>query len=194
VKRFLLSLSIVVPALTLALPAVAQQDPQGALFVGYSYLRLGLESTDSGDAHGAAAEYTFYLARRAGFVISASVNWAELDAPPNIFGVSRFDARQVTLMAGPHFVLWRGLTSEAGLDLLAGATKRRLDTSAGSIRVSDRWKFSAGANANLDVRITDTLWWRVLQPGIVFYRFGQDYQGDFRIATGLVIRGGEILQ
>ncbi len=189
-----MALVFAAPLLLLAEPAAAQQDPEGTLFIGYSYLRLNSEGADRGNAHGFEVDYTYHLARRVGFVLTASAHWGEIDAPPNIFNVSRFDARQLTFMAGPHFVLWRGFTSEVGIRALAGVTGRRFDTSVGSIKTLDQWEFTYGASLNLDVRISDKLWWRVLQPSVIFHRFDDDFRHDYRIATGIVIRGGEILQ
>ena len=193
-KRLLLALLAATPLLLIAEPAAAQSDPAGSLFIGYSYLRVNLEDADEGDAHGAEVDYTFYMVRRVGFTLSASAHWGNLDAFDNDFNVPDFEARQLTFLAGPQFVLWRGLTTEGGLRGMIGVTNRRLDTQIGSIRVSDEWKFTAAGSFNFDVRLSDRVWWRVLQPSVLFYKFGEDLQADYRIATGLVLRGGEILQ
>lgn len=182
-------------AMLLASPAAwAQTDQEASLFVGYSYLHVGLEDVDRGGTHGIEADYTYFLDRRFGFTLSASGHWGTVPAPPNIFGVRDFDFRQGTFLAGPHFVLWRGLTSEAGLRLLGGAVWRQLETDSLGVAVSDEVKFAGGASLNIDWRISDRIWIRIPQPSVIFSKFGDEWRGDFRIAAGLVIRAGEILQ
>jgi hypothetical protein len=179
----------------LASPAAwAQTDQEASLFIGYSYLNAGLEKVDSSGSHGVEIDYTYFLDRRVGFTLSASGHWGTLDAPSNAFGVARFDMSQTTFLVGPHLVLWRGLTSEGGFRLLAGAAWRKLDTASLGARVSDEVKFAGGASLNIDWRIGDRLWIRAPQPSVLFTRFGDDWKADFRIAVGIVIRAGELLQ
>lgn len=183
-----------VPLLLLASPAHAQTDPEATLLVGYSYLRVGMDGDAGGDAHGAEAAYTYYLDRRFGFTVSGAGYWGTIDAPPNVLVVGEFDIRQVTVMAGPTFVVWRGLTSELDLTLLGGAAWRELEAAGFGAQLSSEWEPAFGAHLNLDLRVADHIWVRAAQPGVLLTRFNDDWRADFRISIGLVLRAGEILQ
>lgn len=192
-KRLVWAALLSTPLLLLATPAHAQ-DPEGSLYFGYSYFRVDLENADEGDAHGIEVDYTYFLQRRIGFTVSASAHWGTLDAPDNVFGVPSFDSRQIALLAGPHLVLWRGLTTEGGLRLMAGATERRLDTSIGGVSLGERWEFTAAPSFMAEFRLSDKIWLRVPQATVLFYKWGQDWTADWRVSAGITIRGGEILQ
>ena len=193
-KRLVWATLLSAPLLLLATPAHAQQDPQGSLYFGYSYFRVDLPGAQEDDTHGLEADYTYFLQRRIGFVVSGSIHWGTLPAPTNPFQVRLADTRQISVLAGPHFVLGRGLTWEAGLRLLAGATNRRLDSDAGGIKLLDQWKFTAASTLLLEFRLADKIRVRVPQATVLFYNWEPDWTADWRIGAGIVIRGGEILQ
>ncbi len=179
----------------LANPAWAQQDQEAALFGGYSLLRLNQgENQDRATLHGFAADYTYFMDRRFGFVVSGSYHNGPVDAGANIFGVPEFNFRQYTLLGGPHAVLWRAHTSEVGVRVLAGAGWRRFDTGDAGLEISDNVEFTWAVEAHLDMRLSDNLWVRLLQPSIVRTRFNEIKRTDYRLSFGLVLHAGSILQ
>lgn len=192
-KRLIVVALLLAPIVLVSGEALAQIDPEAKLFLGYSYLRVEIDDADEGDAHGGQLEYTYYLNRRAGFTLSAAGHWGTVDAPPNIFVVSQFDLQQVTLMAGPTLVLARSNTVDLELSLLGGAVKRTLEVPGFGSTVADEWDPALGANLTLDLRLSDGIWLRAAQPGVIFARFGDRWETDYRLAVGLVIRSGSII-
>ena len=177
-------------------PAWAQIDQEASLFVGFSVSRAAVADADSGDVFGGEIDYTYYLDRRFGFTLDAAGHWGSVDAPPNVLQVATFDFRQGTFLAGPHIVLWRGLTSEAGFSALAGVAWRALDADIFGTSFGSETKFAWGATLNFDWRITDRVWVRLPQPALVFTKFDLDdgWNADFRVSAGLVLKAGQLLQ
>lgn len=176
--------------------AWAQRDQEASLFAGFSYARASIDDAESGDAIGGEIDYTYFLDRRFGFTLSAAGHWGTLDAPDNPLQLDRFDYRQATFLAGPHVVLWRGLTSEAGIRGLAGVASRTLDAEIFGTDLGTETKFAWGGSINFDWRITDSFWIRLPQASIIFTKFDNDesWRSDYRIAAGFVILAGELLQ
>ncbi len=194
-KKLLILMVLATAGAFLAPPAWAQQDQEAALFGGYSLLRLNQrDNVERATIHGFVADYTYFMDRRFGFVVSGTYHKGPTDASTNAFGVPEFDFRQYTLLAGPHAVLWRGHTSEAGLRALAGAGWRRFRTSDGGVEVSDNVEFTWAIEAHLDVRLSDHIWLRALQPAIVRTQFNDIKRTDYRLSIGLVLHAGNILQ
>jgi hypothetical protein len=195
VKKLLLLTVLTTAGALLASPALAQRDPEGLLFGGYSLLRADQgDDLDRATLHGFAVDYTYFMDRRFGFVVSGSVHKGPADAGGNALDVSDIDFREYTLLAGPHFVLWRAHKSEAGLRALAGAGWRRLRTGDGGVAISDDVDFTWAIEAHLDLRLSDNIWLRALQPAIVFTQFDDINRTDYRLSIGLVLRGGSLLQ
>lgn len=188
-KRLLAAVLALVPMLLVARPAAAQTAPEATLFIGYSYLRTDV-GADDGGTHGVHGEYTYFFDRRMGFTLSASGYWGTLDAPPNAFVVDQFDLRQLTLLGGPAFMVWRGTSSELDVSLFGGAARRTIDAAGFDGHVSRDWGAAAGANLSLDFRVGDRVWIRALEPGVLFTNFGSEWQTDLRVAVGLVLRAG----
>ncbi len=194
-KKLLILIVLVTAGAFLAVPAWAQQDQEAALFGGYSLLRLNQgDDLDKATIHGFVVDYTYFMDRRFGFVVSGSYHKGPADAGVDVFGTPEFDFRGYTLLAGPHAVLWRGHTSEAGLRALAGAGWRRFQTADGGVDVSDDVDFTWAIEAHLDLRLSDNIWLRVLQPAIVRTRFNDVKRTDYRLSIGLVLHAGSILQ
>ena len=137
---------------------------------------------------------TYYANGRVGFTISASGHWGTVPAGPNIFGVSEYELQDVFLLAGPQFVLWRGHVTEIGLEALAGVAWRKLDTSFSGASVLDDNSLAFGGSLHVDVRLTDNVWLRALEPSVVATKYGDQWRGNLRVSIGLVLRSGEILQ
>lgn len=192
-KRVLTALVATFPLLLLAAPALAQTDPQATLFVGYSHLRTDVGSNDDG-AHGIEVDYTYFGNRQFGFRLSAAGNWGSVPAPPNAFVVSEFKLEQYTFLAGPTAVLLRTMTTEVDASVLGGAAKRTLEAGDFGPRVSEQWGPVIAATVNLDFRLADQVWLRAVQPAVLFTRLDDEWQTDFRVGVGLVLRAGEILQ
>lgn len=194
-KRIVFSTVVITAALILPAVAHAQTaDQEAALFVGYSYLRVDQNDAESGGAHGVVADYTYFMDRRFGFVLSAAANWGNVDAAENVFKIPEVTVRQSTFLGGPHATLWRTLTSELGVRALAGAAWRKSYGVNSSIEVSDEWAFAAGAEAHLDFRLSDKIWLRALQPAALWTNFGDRWQFNWRVSAGFVLRAGQILQ
>lgn len=193
-KQLILTVLITAGSL-LASPAWAQQDQEAALFGGYSLLRLNQgEDAERATIHGFAADYTYFMDRRFGFVVSGTYHKGPATAGANAFGVSEFDFREYTVLAGPHAVLWRAHTSEVGLRALAGAGWRRFETDGAGIEISDDVEFTWAVEAHLDLRLSDSIWLRALQPAVVRTQFNDIKRTDFRLSIGLVLHAGSLLQ
>jgi len=189
--------STVAIAAALMSPAVAHaqsNDQEASLFVGYSYMQIDQNNADGGGTHGIIADYTYFMDRRFGFVVSAAANWGNVDAAENFFKLPEVTVRQYTFLAGPHATLWRTLTSELGLRAMAGAARRKSDGVNNGIDFSDEWAFATGAEAHLDFRLSDRIWLRALQPAALWTNFGDSWQFNWRVSAGLVLIAGEILQ
>ncbi len=192
-KKLLMLTVLATAGALLASPAWAQQDQEAALFGGYSLLRLNQgEDQDRATLHGFVADYTYFMDRRFGFVVSGSYHRGPVDAGTNGLGGSELNFRQYTVLAGPHAVLRRTHTSELGLRALAGAGWRRF--SDAGLELSNNVEFTWAVEAHLDLRLSDNLWLRVLQPGIVGTKFNDVRRTDYRLSVGLVLHGGSILQ
>lgn len=196
-KKLLIIAVAAVSLMLVARPAAAQQDPEAELFAGYSFLLVNVEDgidDDRGEAHGLQGSYTYFLDRRFGVTVAGSGHWGTIPAPPNIFGVAEFDHRLYTLLVGPSYQFHRGLTSGVGGQLLAGAAWRDLQTRVGGLDVADDTAFAASASLHLDLRLTDRIWLRAAEPALLYTRFDDDGQVDFRISAGIVLQAGELLQ
>ena len=194
-KKIIFSTLLVATALTLPAVAVAQTtDQEASLFIGYSYLQLDQNGADSGGTHGIIADYTYYMDRRFGFVVSAAANWGNVDAGANFLEIPEVTARQYTFLAGPHATLWRTLTSELGVRAMAGAASRKRDAAISGIDFGEQWAFATAAEAHLDFRLSDRIWLRAIQPTALWTNFGDSWQFNWRVSAGFVLRAGEILQ
>lgn len=194
-KKILLAATAVAALALLPQSAQAQSvDQEASLFLGYSYLNIDQNFAAGGGSHGVIADYTYYMDRRFGFMLSASAHWGVLDAEANDLNIPEVDVRQLTFLAGPHATFWRTLTSELGLRALAGAAWRQSDGTSSGIRLVDEWAFATGAEAHLDFRLSDRIWLRAIQPTALWTRFGDQWQFNWRLSAGFVIQAGEILQ
>lgn len=189
--------STVLAAAALTAPAVAHaqtSDQEAALFVGYSYLQLDQNDADGGGTHGIVADYTYFMDRRFGFVLSAAANWGNVDAAANFFKIPEVTMRQYTFLVGPHATLWRTLTSEMGVRALAGTAWRKSEGTNTGIDFSDEWAFATGVEAHLDFRLSDRIWLRAIQPAALWTNFGDRWQFNWRVSAGFVLHAGDILQ
>lgn len=194
-KKFVFSTVVIATALMLPAAALAQTtDQEASLFVGYSYLQVDQNKADSGGTHGIIADYTYFMDRRFGFVLSAAANWGDLDAGENFFKIPEVTLRQYTFLVGPHATLWRTLTSELGVRAMAGAASRMRDGANSGIDFGDQWAFATAAEAHLDFRLSDRIWLRAIQPTALWTNFGDSWQFNWRVSAGFVLRAGEILQ
>jgi hypothetical protein len=50
--------------------------------------------------------------------------------------------------------------------------------------------FASSFGGNLDIRLSEHLSWRVLQPEVLFTKFGNRYEPNLRASTGLVFHFG----
>jgi hypothetical protein len=138
VTRIAFSTAIVAAALMFAATAQAQTtDPKAALFGGYSYMQVARADAGSDGAHGITADYTYFMTRRVGFVMSAAVNWRSIDV-------------------GDEF--------------------------------RDEWAVATGAEAHLDLRLSGRVWLRAIQPSALWTNFGNQWQFNWRVAAGFVLR------
>lgn len=194
-KKIVFSTVVIATALMLPATALAQTtDQEAALFVGYSYMQVDQNDADSGGTHGFIADYTYFMDRRFGFVLSAAANWGNVDAGENFFKIPEVTVRQYTFLAGPHATLWRTLTSELGLRAMAGVANRRSDATNTGIDFGNEWAFATAAEAHLDFRLSDRIWLRAIQPTALWTNFGDSWQFNWRVSAGFVLRAGEILQ
>jgi hypothetical protein len=194
-KKNLLIVAALAAVVVVPTTADAQvADQEAALFIGYSYMNVGQEFADRGGSHGVAADYTFFMDRRFGFVLSASAHFGTVDAAANPFQISDFRVRQYSFLAGPHATLWRTLTSELGLRGMAGAASRTTEGANTGIDFGDEWAFAAAAEAHLDFRLSDHIWLRAIQPTAMWTNFDNGWQFNWRLAAGFVLHAGEILQ
>ncbi len=194
-KKFVFSTVVIATALMLPAAALAQTtDQEASLFVGYSYLQVDQNKADGGGTHGIIADYTYFMDRRFGFVLSAAANWGDVDAGENFFKIPEVTLRQYTFLVGPHATLWRTLTSELGVRAMAGAASRTRDGANSGIDFGDQWAFATAAEAHLDFRLSDRIWIRAIQPTALWTNFGDSWQFNWRVSAGFVLRAGEILQ
>lgn len=194
-KKIAFSTAVIAAALLSPAGAHAQTtDQEASLFAGYSFMQIAQDGADGGGTHGIIADYTYFMDRRFGFVLSAAANWGNVDAGENFFKIPEVTVRQYTFLAGPHATLWRTLTSELGVRALAGAAWRKRDGLNTGIDISSDWAFATGAEAHLDFRLSDGIWLRAVQPAALWTNFGDRWQFSWRVSAGIVLRAGEILQ
>ena len=105
-KKIPFSTAVIAAALLLPAGAHAQTtDQEASLFAGYSYMQIAQDGADGGGTHGIIADYTYFMDRRFGFVLSAAANWGNVDAGENFFNIPEVTVRQYTFLAGPHATL-----------------------------------------------------------------------------------------
>jgi len=195
VKKTVFSTALVAAVLMSPAMAHAQTtDQEASLLIGYSYLHVDQNGADNGGTHGIIADYTYFMDRRFGFVLSAAANWGDVDAGENFFKIPEVSLTQYTFLAGPHATLWRTLASELCVRAMAGVARRKSDGSNSGIDLRDEWGFATGAEAHLDFRLSDKIWLRAIQPAALWTNFGDQWQFNWRVSAGFVIRAGEILQ
>jgi hypothetical protein len=194
-NKNLIAVVLLAAGLLAAAPASAQSvDQEASLLLGYSYLNVDQNFAGRGGSHGVIADYTYYMDRRWGFMLSASAHWGQVDAEDNPFQIPKVDIRQYTFLVGPHAALWRTLTSEFGMRAVAGTAWRQAEGANSGLTLQDEWGFAGGFEGHLDFRLSDRIWVRALQPTALWTNFGDQWQFNWRLSTGIVIQAGEILQ
>ena len=122
---------------------------------------------------------------------SSAKNWDTVDSSENVFEIPESAVRHYTFLAGPHATLWRTLTSESGLRAMAGTAWRKREGKHTGIDLGDEWAFATGVEAHLDIRLSDWIWLRAVQPTALWTNFGDQWQFNWRVSAGFVVRAGD---
>ncbi len=195
-------------------PASGEDLPRVELFGGYSYMhhmptngsvslngwkaglklnvtpRVGLLSDVGGNYGEAQAVYgaAFTFVSSSGAVLQERVTL--YPEPPNI--------RKYSLLFGPEFRLARRARLAFSARALAGVAHGTLDAPVyfisslfppASLALPTKTSFAASFGGSVDVRLTDHMSYRLIQPELVLTRLG--YSGterNLRLSTGLVFR------
>lgn len=203
VAVFVLALATLTPA-----TATAQEERRFEGFGSFSYLFAdvggsGLGVNGVGGA-GFAGEFAFFVNDWLGVGAEVGYHRGDLNLPGIlIFPAPKVDFSQWTLVFGPRFRFAASdrfrVGAQAMLGMARGSTgfdaeeffinvpgqgRRRLTLRDLDINV-EQTTFAALFGVHFDLRITDRLIWRVVQPDVLVTGYGNDAQGHFRISTGL---------
>ncbi len=104
------------------------------------------------------------------------------------FDFGRTEPRRTqTYLFGPEFNAVR--TRHLTVNFRATAGSIREDNNP--FRFGDStYAFASSLGGNVDIRLSDHLAWRVIQPEVVFTKFGSRYEPNLRASTGLVFHFG----
>ena len=187
----LTTICAVAAAAILSTAAMAQSS---SVFGGFSYLRnsqnLSTSPSISSDLLGWQASYTYKIVPHLGITADFGGNYAS--AGSSFFGATG-TYQQHTFLAGPEAKLLTDGRFQVGVRGLAGfvsannpyADYRYSNFGGDSGRTR---AFAASFGGNVDVKITDRVSYRLLQPEYLLTRFGNSVQNGFRVSTGFVFR------
>lgn len=169
---------------------VTAQDtakPSHEVFGGFSYVVVdagtgGLGRDDIG-AIGARAQFAFYVNDWLGIAGELGYHTGEFEVltiaifptPDNDVSFS-----QATFLFGPRFRLSGTGRFGAGAQALVGAARVSTDDLD-----LDETAVAIAVGVNFDLRVTDRIAWRIIQPDVLITGYGNDSQTHFRISTGL---------
>jgi hypothetical protein len=200
------SLRCILLALALVLPG-ALLAQSSTLYLGFSYLRAYTGTStitpEPLNLFGWEAAYTVKIVPRFGITFDATGNYgpattvaATGPAPGEIIPTARTTYEQHTFLLGPSITPLRSHAVSVGIHGLVGAgiaTVPRVREPFPAFEVfpgNTETAFSAAVGGNLDVRITDHVDYRVLQPELLLTRFGNNFHRDLRASTGFTFSWG----
>lgn len=188
-----------------ARPQGGRDFPRSEFFAGYAFGRL--DDEDYVNTHGWNVSVSGNFTRWFGLVADFSGNYGSETFIGTVNGVAvRADAdiQAYTFLFGPQFSA-RGERVTPFVRALAGVARSKIDgrgSVAGvgqvvTVEVTDT-AFAAAVGGGVDVKLTDRVWWRVLQADYILTRFDtldptfqvteRGNQHNFRFSTGLVFR------
>jgi len=188
----------------LSLSALGQEPPKAEVFGGYSYFR----GDGGGNLHGWNAEITGNLNRWFGVTadFSGHYNSNSSSLVANVPEIPIFSS-SVDASTKVHNFLFGGTFSHRGSESLvpfahALAGFSRTDVNGTAVvtglgpTLTTRFSgndtgFAAAFGGGLDVKLTRSFAFRVVQADYLLTRFGRGTQSNARISTGIVFRFGE---
>jgi hypothetical protein len=186
-------------------PQGGDEFPRSEFFAGYAFGRL--DDEDYINTHGWNASVSGNFTSWFGLVGDFGGNYGSETLIGTVNGVAvRADAdiQAYTFLFGPQFSM-RGERVSPFVRGLAGVARSKINgrgALAGvgqvvTVEVTDT-AFAAAVGGGVDVRLTDRVWWRVLQADYILTRFDtidptfqvseRATQHNFRFSTGLVFR------
>ena len=176
-----------------AILSTAAMAQSSSVFGGFSYLRnsrdLFSSPSGSSDLMGWQASYTYKIVPRFGITADFGGNYAS--ARSSFYGATG-TYQQHTFLGGPEAKLLTDGRFQVGVRALAGFVSAnnpyadyRYDYRGDGGRTR---AFAASFGGNVDVKITDRVSYRLVQPEYLLTRFGNSVQNGFRVSTGFVFR------
>ncbi len=177
-RKLLLSLALV---LMFSLVAAAQEFPQGEIFGGYSYNRMG-----GGNYNGWIASIVENAHHIVGVKGEVSGHYL---TTTNSFGKSENSLYH--MVVGPQFAFRKSEKMTPFFHAMVGATNRRLKTTPASAPQTDSHTMLAVvAGAGFDYNVTKGFAVRILQADYILNRFQRESFNNIRLSFGFVYRFG----
>jgi len=184
-------------------PILGQEKSSVKIFGGASYLR----ATDLGypgrsvNTFGGVFSATIPVAGRFGIVAEFAVHHGRRKVTASDAAQLRVERTTFSYLFGPEVRLFRTGRLEVGARGLLGISRGEFVTPGvvevlpggprfGPIRSWEN-SFTGSFGGTADLKLSERIDWRIVQPDLFVTRFGSGTQTDFRIATGIVIRFGK---
>lgn len=201
-------------AMALLLPsaATAQEEKRFEAFGGFTYLFADVGGSGFVDVSGPGfnAEFAFFLNDWLGLGAEVGYNTGgfDLDIPAiSIFPESsrlEVDFSQWTVLFGPRFRIADSERFRVGAQVMAGMARGSADVEFDIERLiagppgvgpgvrllaldfsESETAFAAMFGVHFDLKLTERLTWRVVQPDVLITSYGNDGQAHFRLSSGL---------
>jgi hypothetical protein len=189
-------------AIMFPLSAAAQPS---TLYFGFSYLRdtpADLVNFERLNLFGWEMGYTVNIIPVFGITLDASGNYGPATATalvggyrmPAAIGSAQTTYEQYTFLIGPNVVPLSSRYVSIGLHALAGGAVAATTLGRRSIPPPEasgtEGAFSAAVGGSIDIHLTNHVDYRLIQPEVVWTRFGITTQRDLRASTGIAVRFG----
>jgi opacity protein-like surface antigen len=174
----------------LPLTAKAQEDtPKVEVFTGYSYLRADGERDTGTNLNGWNVSMAVNAKRWLGFVSDFSGHYGR-ERFFNAGGEIKRDQAVHTFLFGPRFSFRNSSRVTPFAQALFGGVHGRNEGDTFINPPSSQTAFGLAAGGGLDIKVNDTLAFRVVQADYLLGNFKGNRQNNARLSTGLVFRIG----
>lgn len=196
-RKSRLTLIFFIAVVALASSALQAQDDDKPFdfFAGYSYLRVNPDGddVDGFNMNGWHAAFSVRAADRLRFMVEFSQHFGDVDVPGEGNEIIDLDdVNQFSMLVGPQYRAVRSDSVNASVHALFGFSRIDLGEEALDADLDDdETDFAMTLGGSFDIKLSDRISWRAIQPDAFFTFFGDDTQVNFRVSTGILIRVGD---
>ena len=161
------------------------------LSLGFNYIHLdhaGVENENLGGFDASAfVNVTSWLSLGGEFMADyGRYTWRARFGPDLVV-----DSERDVYVFGPRIAIWQSPRFRFLAEVLAGGVRGEAKLKQGSIRrIAEDNVFAAALGGGFDWRISRHFLWRIVQADYLPTNFGDQWQNNFRLSTGLVFTFG----